>query len=158
MTGSGYPRLEKHGCRDMILPWSYHDHGETWSWSCHDNGMAAMFLSMDGMIHGMIMVWLPCFPWFIPWSWYDHYVLHVFLRKKLNVLSIFSQTVRVIYHYMAHLTSFRGIYASKVASQQNWTKNTPGNFGVFSVITKKQVLITQQFQYNIHITAFSYFW
>ena len=27
-----------------------------------------------------------------------------------------------------------------------------------SVITKQQVLITQQFQYNIHIIAFSYFW
>ena len=109
------PGLEKHGCHGMILPWSYHDHGETWSWSCHDNGMAAMFLSMVAMILGMIMVWLPSFPW----SWY------------INVLSMFSQKVRAIHHYMAHLTAFRRIYALKVASQQNWAKNTPGNLGFF---------------------------
>ena len=47
------PGLENHGCHGMILPWSYHDHGETWSWSCHDNGMAAMFFSMAAMIHGI---------------------------------------------------------------------------------------------------------
>ena len=43
-------------------PWSYHDHGETWSWSCHDDGMVIMFLGEVVMIYGMIMVWLPCFP------------------------------------------------------------------------------------------------
>ena len=36
-------------------------HGETWSWSCHDDGMAAIFLGMVVMIHGMLMVWSPCF-------------------------------------------------------------------------------------------------
>ena len=32
---------------------------------------------------------------------------------------MFSQLDAAIFHYMAHLTSFRGIYASKVVSQQN---------------------------------------
>ena len=41
-----YPGWEKHGCHAMSLPWSYHGHGETWSWSCHDDGMAAMFLDI----------------------------------------------------------------------------------------------------------------
>ena len=60
------------------MPWSCHDHIETWSWSCHDDGMAAMFLgmvvmfpgmiTMFSMIHTMVMVWLPCFPWFLSWS------------------------------------------------------------------------------------------
>ena len=92
--------MEKHGRHGMILPWSYHDHGETWSWSCHDNGMAAMFLSMVAMIHDMIMVWLPCFPCFIPWSWYDHHVMHIFLKAPIltnyklweNFFSLASKT------------------------------------------------------------------
>ena len=67
---------------------------------------------------------------------------------------MFSQIVVTIYLNMALLTAFREIYASKVASQTNYSKNT----WFFSVRTKQQVLIKQQFQYNIHITAFSYFW
>ena len=35
----------------MILPWSYHDYGETWSWPCNDDGMVAMFFGMVVMIH-----------------------------------------------------------------------------------------------------------
>ena len=57
--------LEEHGCHGMILPWSYHDHGETWSCSCHDNGMAALFLCMVVMIHGIMA-----------WSWYDYHGFH----------------------------------------------------------------------------------
>ena len=124
--------LEKHGCYGMILPWSYHDHGETWWWSCHDNGIAAMFFRMIVMIHGMIMVWLPCFPWFIPWSWFNHHVLHVFFSEKKWIICHYSsQLVGVIYHFMAYLTGCKKIYAFTVASQQNWTKTTPGYLRVF---------------------------
>ena len=54
-------------CHDhiMILLWSYHEQGETWSWSCHDDGMAAMFCLAWS---SCFMAWLPWFPWFIPWS------------------------------------------------------------------------------------------
>ena len=51
--------LEKLGCHAMILRWSYHDHGETWPWSCYDDGISAMFLCMS----------LSC---------YDYHVFHVF--------------------------------------------------------------------------------
>ena len=44
---------------------------------------------------------------------------------------MFSQIDRVIFHYLSHLAAFRKIYATKVARQQNWTKNTPGNHRVF---------------------------
>ena len=113
------PGLEKHGCHAMILPWSYHNHGETWSWSCHDKGMATMFLAMVVMIHSVIMVWLPCFLWLLPWSWYDHHVFHVIFWKKKDFLSMFSQIVATIYHCTAHLTALRDIYASKLSGQQN---------------------------------------
>ena len=59
------PRLEKHGCHGMILPWSYHDHGETWSWSFHDN----LFFSKVVMIHDMIMVLSSCFACFFWKIW-----------------------------------------------------------------------------------------
>ena len=56
-----HPGLEKHGCHDMTK--HANDHAM----------MAAMFLDLVAMIHGMIMVWLPCFPWLLPWSWYHHF-------------------------------------------------------------------------------------
>ena len=83
------PQLEKHGWHVMILPWSYHYLGETWSWSSQDGGMAVVFLGMFVKIHGMFMVWLPCFPWFIPWSWSGHHVFHVFFSKKWIVCQCF---------------------------------------------------------------------
>ena len=46
--------------------------------------------------HAIAIIW----PWFIPWSWYDHRVFHVFLKKR-DYLSMFSQIVAAIYHYMA---------------------------------------------------------
>ena len=142
------------------------------TWSCHDH---TMIMAKHGHDHAMIMAWWPCFlawsPWFMAWSWFAYHVFHdsyhdhgmiimfcIFFLKKKNILSIFSQIVCVIYHYMAHLTAFRGIYAFNVTSQQNWTKNTPGNFRVLSVTTKQQVLIKKQLQYNINITAVSHFW
>ena len=41
-----------------------------------------------------------------------------FFEKKMDFLSMFSQIVAATYHYMAHLTGCREIYASKVASQR----------------------------------------
>ena len=61
------------------MPWSYHDHRETWSWSCHDDGMASKIL-------GMIMIWLPCFPLSHD-SYHDHgmiIVFHVFFGRKMD--------------------------------------------------------------------------
>ena len=66
-------------------------------------------------------------------SWFGYHVFHdsyhdhgmiimfsIFLdEKKLDCLSMFSQLVVAMYHYMARLTGFRGIYASKLANQQN---------------------------------------
>ena len=112
------------------MPWSYHDHGGTWSWSYLDDGMAAMFLGVVVMIQGMIMLWLPCFLWFITWSCYNNHFFHVFW-VKMDCLSMFFQIVAVIHNYMAHLTGFRGIYTSKVASQQNEAKITPERLRVF---------------------------
>ena len=94
-----------------VMPWS-------WSWSCHDDDMAVMFPGLVVMIHGKIMVWLPCFPWFIPWSWYDH-VFHVFLKKNGAFESDFLKIVAGIYHWMANLTGFREIYDSKLPRQQD---------------------------------------
>ena len=74
------PGLEKHGCHAMILSWSYHDHGETYSWSCHNDGMAAMFLGMVVMIHGMIMLWS---------SWFLCFFI---LSKKLRPYAILWHT------------------------------------------------------------------
>ena len=91
----------------VAMLWSCHDHGETWPWSCHDDNMAAMFLGMVVMIHGMIMVWLPCFPWFILWSWYNHHVFHVFFQNKWRFCQYFFQIVVAIYHYIAQLTGCR---------------------------------------------------
>ena len=50
----------------------------------------------------------------------------------MDCLSMFSQIVAAIYHYMTHLTGFRGIYAFQLASQQNYTKINPKRLGVFS--------------------------
>ena len=98
------------------MPWSHHDHGEVWSRLCHDNGMAAMFLSMVVMIHGMItmlsmihtmiMVWSSCFPCFF---W------------KKNGLSVLSQIVAAISHFM---TGRREYYAFRLPIQQNGTMFT----------------------------------
>ena len=43
------------------MPWLYHDHGEIWSWSCHEDDMVAMF----SMIHAMVLVWLPRFSYMV---------------------------------------------------------------------------------------------
>ena len=107
--------LEKYGCHAMVLPWSCYDHGETWSWSCYDGSMAAIFFDIFAMNHGIIMVWLPYSPWFIPWSWYDHHVFHDFWI----VLSIFPQIIAAIFHHMAHLNVLRENYSTKPPSQQN---------------------------------------
>ena len=93
------------------IAWSCHDHGKTWSWSCHDNRMAAMFLNMVVMIHGMIMLWSSCFA--------------CVCSKQINCLSFFSQIVGIMYHFMALLIGFRRIYSTKVARKQNWAKNSP---------------------------------
>ena len=147
------PRSEKHGCHAMILPWSYRDHGEKWSWSCHDDGMAAMFLDMVIMIHGMIMIWLPCFPWFIPWSWYYNHVFHVFFWRKTGLfVNIFSYSCCHIPLYGTLdwlLNSWVSIIKRRLLQKE---------LEFSSFITKQQVLIKRQFQYNIHITAFCYFW
>ena len=50
---------------------------------------------------------------------------------------MFIQIVAAMYLHMAHFTESRGIYASKLACQQ--------------------VLIKQQFQYNIHLQLFVIF-
>ena len=70
---------------------------------------------------------------------------------------MFSQIVATKYHYVAHLTVFRGIHASKLVSHLNWTKMSP-EIEFSSVITKQQVFFKKQFLDNIHITAFCYFW
>ena len=50
-------------------------------------------------------------------SYHDHGMIIMFsiffLKKKMEYLSMFSQIFAAIYHYMAHLTGFRRIYASK---------------------------------------------
>ena len=102
------PGLEKHGCHAMII----HDHGETWSWSCQEDGIAAMFLGMVFMIHGMIMVWLPCLPWFIQSSWHDHHVSHVnnIVNSGYTTNSHFVRASHksVIYTFAQSLRSFTG--------------------------------------------------
>ena len=103
-------------------------------WSCHDHTMIMAKHSHD---HAMMTAWRPCFlawsSWFMAWSWYGYYVFHdsyhdhgmiimfsmFFSEEKLDWLLMFSQIVAAIYHYMAHLTGFRGIHASKLANQQN---------------------------------------
>ena len=48
------PGLEKHGHHAMILSWSYHNLGETWSWSWHDDGTSAMFLTKAAIFHNIV--------------------------------------------------------------------------------------------------------
>ena len=92
----------------------------------------------------MLAMFLAWSSWFMVWSWYDYHVFHgsnhghgliitfcMFFFEKIVCLSFCSQIVAVIYQFMAHLSGFRGIYASKVASQQHWLKNTSGNLIVF---------------------------
>ena len=109
------PGLEKHGCHAMILPWSYHDHGETWLWSCHDDGHAFWHGHHDSRHdHGMITMFCKIHTW----SWCDHHVFPVFFLKKNGLfVNVFSNSCCHI-PLLAHLTSFRGIHASEVASQQ----------------------------------------
>ena len=59
---------------------------------------------------------------------------------------------------MGQLTAFRGIYASKVSTQQNETKITPESFRVFIDVNQTASSNKKQFHYNIHIIAFCYFW
>ena len=86
------------------------------SWSCqifwqdrynpwHDHG----FSTTSSLIHTMIIVWSSCFPCTL-----DNWI----------ILSIFSQINAAMYHHVAHLTRFRGYYASKQPSLQNWTKSS----------------------------------
>ena len=87
-----------------VMPWWWHGGHVSWHGRhdpCHDHGLITMF----SMIHTTIMVYSSYFP--------------CFFFKKMKRLSTFSQIVAAIYHYMAHLTCFRGIYASNLASQQN---------------------------------------
>ena len=198
---SSDPGLEKHGCHAMILA----------SWSCHDDGMAAMFLSMVVMMHIMIMVWLlcflwilsrswfdhhvfnlfprkwlfvnvfstncchiplyctldwpqrklrlktaeSCFPWFRPWSWYDHHVFHVFFRQKIGLfVNVFSKQLlsyTIIWQTWLALEEFKSP-KWRVSKVKRSLLQKDLEFS--SVITKQQVPIKQQFQYNIHITAY----
>ena len=82
-------------------------------WSCHHH---TMIMAKHGHDRAMITAWRPCFlawsSWFTAWSWYDPHVFHVFLSKKNYCLSMFPQVVAAIYLYMAHLSGFRGYYAS----------------------------------------------
>ena len=87
------PGLEKHGFHAMISPWSYHDHDETWSWSCHDDSMAAMFLGIVVLIHGMITMFSMIHTMIMVWS-----VLHAFSLKRMDFLSMLSQLVATLYH------------------------------------------------------------
>ena len=94
------------------------------AWSCHYH---TMIMAKYGHDHAMITAWRPCFlawsPWFMAWSCYDYHVFYdsyhdrgmiivfcmFFLKKKLECFVNFFQIVRVIYHYMAHLTAFRNL-------------------------------------------------
>ena len=49
----------------------------------------------------------------------------------MNCLSMVAQIVAVVYHSKAHLTGFTGVYASKVAIQQNLMQITPEKLRVF---------------------------
>ena len=99
----------------------------------------------------MITAWRPCFlawsSWFMSWSWYDYHVFDnsyhdhgmiivfciIFFEKKMNYLSIFSQIVGVIYHYMAHLTiGFRGLRVKKTEQR------------ILQVILEFSTVITRQ--------------
>ena len=104
------PRVGKHGYHEMILRLSYHDHGETWSWSYHDDGMAAMLLGMVVMIHGMLTMFSMILTMIMVWSWW----FPCFLFEKMDCLSMFFHTVSAIYQYMAQLTGLRGYYVSKL--------------------------------------------
>ena len=61
------------------------------------------------MIHAMIMTWSSCFP--------------CFFLKIMGCLSMFSQGVAAISHFMAHLVGLRANYASKLPGQQNGNRN-----------------------------------
>ena len=128
----------------MIIVTHGHDHIMMTSWR-------ACFLAWSSWF----MTWLPssCFSWFSQWPC----VFHVFSSTKMEYFFMFSQLVAAIYSYIAKLTGVRWDNAYKLPIQQNWTKITP-EIEISSVITRKQVLIWQQFQYNIYITAFYYFW
>ena len=124
-------------------------------------------LEKHGLDHAMMTAWWPCFllAW-SSWSWHhyhvfyesyhDYHVLHVLFSKKNKVdcLSMFSEIVATKYHYMAHLTGSGVIDASKVSSQQTIRRLLQKDLEFFSVITKQEILIKQQFHYNRHITAF----
>ena len=124
------------------VPWSRHDHTMITTKHGLDHGM---FLGMVVLIHSMIMVWLPCFPWFILWSWYDNRVFHVIFWNKMDCSSMVPQIVAAINH--KRLTGVRGNYASKPPSQQHWTKTTLEIEFLF-VITRKQVLIISHHKFS----------
>ena len=100
---SSYQRW-KNGNHAITLPWPlYHDHGGTWSWSCHDDGMAATFLGKVAMIYGMItmfsmiltifIAWSSCFPCFLIEKM-DFFVI-VFSHSCCNIWqnwSVFEET------------------------------------------------------------------
>ena len=69
------------------------------------------------------------------WSCHDHGMIIMFSMffcwKNAFFFSIFSQIVAALYRNTAQLTGYKEFYAFKVTSQQNWTKNTSGKFGVF---------------------------
>ena len=80
--------MENYGCQVMILPSSYHCHGEPRSWSCHDDESVAMFLTMAAVIyhdsdhdHGRASI-------VSPWS---RYSLHDFAIIMIGPLWSFFQ-------------------------------------------------------------------
>ena len=84
---------EKHGCHAMILPWSFHDHGETWSWSINDDSMITIFLDV-------IMVWVS----FFHDSYHDYRMIIMFttFHEEVDFSSSFPKIMAVIFHYMGN--------------------------------------------------------
>ena len=129
--------LEKHGCHAMI-----------WSWLCHDDGKPARFVHVVAMIHGIIIIWLPYFPWLIPWSWYEHHIFNVIC--KIRILCFPNSC--------CHLQ----LYGTFDWSEEIWRpacwdskierKLLQKGIEYFSVITIQQVIIYQYFENNISIT------
>ena len=119
-----FKKLRKNGsfiCTNVFTK-AFHFHLLGWKnmaamlWSCHDH---IMIMAKHAHDQAIMTAWRPCFlvwssslPWFTPWSWCAHHVLHV--SWKVDFLnSNFSKIVATIVDYMAHLTVPRGTNASK---------------------------------------------
>ena len=141
--------------------------------SCHNH---TMIMAKHGHDHAMMTTWRPCFlawsPWFMAWSWHYYHVFHDSYHDHGMIIMFymffFEKNRMLCQCFLKLIVSYSIICPTWLPLQKFTPLRWRGSkteqtillviIEFSSVITKQQVLITQQFQCNINITAFSYFW